>query len=59
MHQHPSVVARDLLRLCSRNSLQASLCVFSDRMLAHRHSEFVASHRVSRGCRHDVVPQHS
>ena len=35
------------------NSLQASVCVFSDRTIAHQHSEFVARQRVCLFWQHD------
>ena len=38
-----------------KHSLQASVCVFSDRMMAHQHLEFVAGQRVCLFWPHDGV----
>ena len=34
--------AASVIHCMRKNSLQASVCVFSDRMMAHQHLEFVA-----------------
>ena len=38
--------AASVIHCMPKNSLQASVCVFSDRMMAHQHLEFVAGQRV-------------
>ena len=45
--------AASVIHCMPKNSLQASVCVFSDRMMAHQHLEFVAGQRVCFFWPHD------
>ena len=45
--------AASVIHCMPKNSLQASVCVFSDRMMAHQHLEFVAGQRVCLFWPHD------